>query len=106
MSSPHKSGRMNGTTVTMEGTSSSSFQMSRLPQLHDQDQKSCLQRGMAHFQLTLRDYLLREPQNDRLLWLWRVGKPSALRNQLPPYKLVSSYQALKRPRKSHFQELR
>ncbi|GBL79935.1 hypothetical protein AVEN_79185-1, partial [Araneus ventricosus] len=38
--------------------------------------------------------------NDRLLWLWRVEKPSALRNQLPPYKLISSYQTLERPRTS------
>ncbi|GBM23125.1 hypothetical protein AVEN_150539-1 [Araneus ventricosus] len=57
---PPNSGGMNGTTVTLEGTSTTSFQRSRLPQHRGNDQKSCLQRDMAHLQLTLRD-LASEP---------------------------------------------
>ncbi|GBL76132.1 hypothetical protein AVEN_264801-1 [Araneus ventricosus] len=55
MLSPPNSGRMNGATVTLEGKSTSSFQRSRLPQLRGKNQKSSLQRDMAHTQLTLRD---------------------------------------------------
>ncbi|GBL93120.1 hypothetical protein AVEN_216472-1 [Araneus ventricosus] len=54
------SGRINGTTVTLEGTSTSYFQRSRLPQHRGNGQKSCLQRDMAHSQFTLRD-LASEP---------------------------------------------
>ncbi|GBN37546.1 hypothetical protein AVEN_205241-1, partial [Araneus ventricosus] len=36
------------------------------------------------------------PQNHQLLCLWRVGKLFPLLNQLPPYKLMQFYQALKR----------
>ncbi|GBM49237.1 hypothetical protein AVEN_59300-1 [Araneus ventricosus] len=57
---PSNSGRMNGTTVTLEGKSTSSFQRSRLPQHSGNDQKSCLQLDTAHSQLTLRD-LASEP---------------------------------------------
>ncbi|GBN70277.1 hypothetical protein AVEN_273867-1 [Araneus ventricosus] len=39
MPSPPNSGRMNGTTLTLDGTSTSSFQRSRLPQLRGKDQK-------------------------------------------------------------------
>ncbi|GBL91627.1 hypothetical protein AVEN_125863-1, partial [Araneus ventricosus] len=53
--SPPNSVRMNGTTVTLEGKFTSSFQRSRLPQLRGKNQKSSLQRDMAHTQLTLRD---------------------------------------------------
>ncbi|GBN99763.1 hypothetical protein AVEN_29278-1 [Araneus ventricosus] len=38
--SPSNSGRMNGTTVKLEETSTSSFQSSRLPQIRGKDQKS------------------------------------------------------------------
>ncbi|GBM10504.1 hypothetical protein AVEN_109305-1 [Araneus ventricosus] len=48
MPSSHNSGRMNGTTVAMEGMSTSSFQSSRLHQLRRKDQKSCLKRDMVH----------------------------------------------------------
>ncbi|GBL98477.1 hypothetical protein AVEN_111606-1 [Araneus ventricosus] len=57
---PPNSGRMNGTTVALDGTSTASFQRSRLLQHRGNDQKSCLQRDMAHSQLTLRD-LASEP---------------------------------------------
>ncbi|GBM57938.1 hypothetical protein AVEN_206009-1 [Araneus ventricosus] len=52
---------MNGKIVTLEGTSTSSFRRSRLPQLRGKDQKSCLQRDMAHSQLTLTDTALEQP---------------------------------------------
>ncbi|GBM21469.1 hypothetical protein AVEN_161076-1 [Araneus ventricosus] len=58
---PPNSGRMNGTTVTLEGTSISSFHRSRLPQLRGKDQKSCLERDMAYSQLTLRDLVSERP---------------------------------------------
>ncbi|GBM46624.1 hypothetical protein AVEN_181204-1 [Araneus ventricosus] len=57
---PRNSGRMNWATATLEGTSTSSFEKTRLPQNHGKDQKSCLKRDMAHSQLTLRD-LVSEP---------------------------------------------
>ncbi|GBM16276.1 hypothetical protein AVEN_195382-1 [Araneus ventricosus] len=52
---------MNGTTVTLEGTSTSSFEWSRLLQLRGKDQKPCLKRDMAHSQLTLRDLASERP---------------------------------------------
>ncbi|GBM39697.1 hypothetical protein AVEN_47504-1 [Araneus ventricosus] len=55
MPSPPDYGKMNVSTVTQEETSTSYFQRSRLPQKRGKDQKSCLQRDMAHSQLTLRD---------------------------------------------------
>ncbi|GBN81771.1 hypothetical protein AVEN_5338-1 [Araneus ventricosus] len=59
--SPPNSGRMNGTTVTLEVKFTSSFQRSRFPQLLGKDQKSCLQWDMTHFQLTLRDLASERP---------------------------------------------
>ncbi|GBL76876.1 hypothetical protein AVEN_12562-1 [Araneus ventricosus] len=58
MSFPSNSGRMNGTTVTLEGTS---FERSRLLQLRGKDQKSCLQRDIVHSQLTLRNLASETP---------------------------------------------
>ncbi|GBN05772.1 hypothetical protein AVEN_82484-1 [Araneus ventricosus] len=62
------SGKMNG---TLEGTSTSSFQSSRLPQHRGNDQKSCLQRGMSHSQFTLRD-LASGPQIAVVLPSWET----------------------------------
>ncbi|GBL95216.1 hypothetical protein AVEN_253542-1 [Araneus ventricosus] len=61
MPSPPNPGRMNGTMVTLEGTSISSFQRSSLPQLCGKVQKSCFQRDMARSQLTLRDLASKQP---------------------------------------------
>ncbi|GBN30187.1 hypothetical protein AVEN_104454-1 [Araneus ventricosus] len=52
---------MNNRTVAREGTSTSSFQKSRLPHLRGKDQKSCSQRGIVQSQLTLRDLVLERP---------------------------------------------
>ncbi|GBL96943.1 hypothetical protein AVEN_182523-1 [Araneus ventricosus] len=94
MPSPLNSGRMNGTAVTPKGAATSSFQRSRLPQLRGKDQKSCLQRDMAHSQLTLRD-LASERPIAVVVASWEV-----LCTSKPPYKIIASYQALKRPRRS------
>ncbi|GBM98876.1 hypothetical protein AVEN_69064-1 [Araneus ventricosus] len=61
MPSPSNSGRMNGTTVTTEGTSTSSFRRSRLSHHSSKDQKLCLQRDMTHSQLTIRDLASERP---------------------------------------------
>ncbi|GBM76766.1 hypothetical protein AVEN_271791-1 [Araneus ventricosus] len=80
MPSPPNSGRMNGTTMTLEETSTSSFQTSRLPQLPGKGQKLCLQRGIAHSQLTLRD-LASERQIIVVVASWEtlcISQPTAL----------------------------
>ncbi|GBM44768.1 hypothetical protein AVEN_164925-1 [Araneus ventricosus] len=54
--SPPNSGRMNGTTVTLEGTNII-LPKNKIPQLRGKDQKSCLQREIAHSQRTLREFV-------------------------------------------------
>ncbi|GBN86554.1 hypothetical protein AVEN_258194-1 [Araneus ventricosus] len=54
MAFPPNSGTMSGTTATLEGTPTLSFQRSRLPQNRGNDHKSCSEWEMAHSQLTLR----------------------------------------------------
>ncbi|GBN30864.1 hypothetical protein AVEN_205323-1 [Araneus ventricosus] len=108
--SPPNSGRMNGTIVTLEGTSTSSFRRSRLPQLHGNDQKSCLQRGIAHSQLTLR-HLASEPPIAVIVASWEVLCTSQLAAALQAHYILPSPQTTlnifvgKESSTNHYQEL-
>ncbi|GBL84195.1 hypothetical protein AVEN_118596-1 [Araneus ventricosus] len=96
MASPPNSGRINGTTVPLEGKSTTSFQRSRLPKRRGKDQKFCLQLDIAYSQVTLRDLASERP----IAVAVANWEALALRNQQPRYKFISFYQALKRPKTS------
>ncbi|GBN83832.1 hypothetical protein AVEN_1284-1 [Araneus ventricosus] len=88
---PPNPGKLNGTTVTLRGMSNSSSQRSRLPQHRGNDQKSCLQRDMAHSQLTLR-YLASGPLISVVMASWELLCTLQAAAALPTHIILPSPQ--------------
>ncbi|GBN91523.1 hypothetical protein AVEN_239949-1 [Araneus ventricosus] len=108
---PPNSGRMNGTKVTLDESSTSSFQRSRPPQHRGNEQKSCFQRDMAHSQLTLRD-LASEPSISVVVVSWEPLCTSQPAVALQAHIILPSPQTTlnisngKEPSTTHYQEFK
>ncbi|GBL80953.1 hypothetical protein AVEN_83049-1 [Araneus ventricosus] len=83
--------------VTLKGTFTPSFQRLKPLQLRGKDQKSCLQRNMAHFPTYLKRFSFRTTDSCSC---GELGSPLQFATSFPPYKVILSYQDLKRPRVS------
>ncbi|GBN62791.1 hypothetical protein AVEN_221773-1 [Araneus ventricosus] len=97
--------------MAREGMSTSSFQRLILPQLHGTDPKSCLQRDMAHSQLTLRD-LASEPPIAVFVASWEAFSSSQPATALQAHVVLPSPETTlnisggKESSKTHYQEFK